>query len=132
MRNYDPPPSCHVATCCHWFLLPYFGDALKFMGRFVWRVAQELEVPIGIMILPNLHVACFGRNNGQTMIAILHLFSSCGRNHLENLSFWRRHFMADLFGRVASAILGGHEISSHDQQQPHTYHKWRERSKSVV
>jgi len=98
-----------------------------FMGSFVWRVGKELEMPIGGMILPNLHVACFKRNNDQTMIAILHIFSSCGWCHLENLSFWRRNFMAELFGGVTWAIIGGHVISTQDQQQPHTDHKWREK-----
>ena len=35
--------------------------------------------------------------------------------------------MVDLFGGVTWAILGGHEILAQDQQQPHTYHKWREK-----
>ena len=35
--------------------------------------------------------------------------------------------MADLFSGVTWAIVGGHEISNQDQQQPHTYHKWREK-----
>ena len=127
MWNYDPPPGFHMETCFHWFLLPYIANILMFMGSFVWRVRQYLEVPIGSIILPTLHVVCFRRNNGQTMISILHLFPSCGRSHLENLSSWRRHFMADLFGGVTWAILGGHEISAQDQQKPHTYHKWREK-----
>ena len=110
MWNYDRLSGCHMETCFHWFLLPYVGDALMFMGRFVWRVAQELEIPIGSMILHTSHVACFRRNNGKTMIATLHLLSSSGRSHLENLSFWRRHFMANLFGGVNWAILGGHAI----------------------
>ena len=97
------------------------------LGSFVGRLVQEFKVPIGSMILPILYVVCFRRNNGKTMISMLHLFSSCGRSHLENLSFWRRHFMADLFGGVAWAILGGHEISSQDQQRPHTYHQSREK-----
>ena len=35
--------------------------------------------------------------------------------------------MADLFGGVAWATFGGHDISAQDRQQPHTYHKWREK-----
>ena len=35
--------------------------------------------------------------------------------------------MVYLFDGVAWATLGGHEISSQDQQQPHTYHKWGEK-----
>ena len=35
--------------------------------------------------------------------------------------------MVYLFGGVAWATLGGHEILAQDQQQPHTYHKWREK-----
>ena len=35
--------------------------------------------------------------------------------------------MADLFGGVTWAILGGHVISAQDQKKPHTYHKWREK-----
>ena len=31
-----------------------------------------------------------------------------------------------LFGEVTWIILGGHNISAQDHQQPHTYHKWRE------
>ena len=67
MWNYDPPPGCNVATCFHLFFLPYIGDVPMFMGGFVGRVAQELEVLIGSMILPTLHVACFRRNNGKTI-----------------------------------------------------------------
>ena len=98
-----------------------------FMGSLVGRVAQRVKLPIGSMILPTLHDSCFRGSNGQPMIFKLHLFSSCGRSHLKNLSFWRRHFMAYLFGGVAWATLGGHEISSQNQQQPHIYHKWREK-----
>ena len=86
-----------METCFYWVLLPYIADVPMFMGSFVWRVGQDLEVPIWSMILPNLNVVCFRRKNGQTMISILHLFSSCGRSHLENLSSWRRHFMDVLF-----------------------------------
>ena len=35
--------------------------------------------------------------------------------------------MAYLFRGVVWATLGGHEISAQDQQQSHTYHKWREK-----
>ena len=35
--------------------------------------------------------------------------------------------MDELFGGVAWDILGGHEISAQDQQQPHTYHKLGEK-----
>ena len=35
--------------------------------------------------------------------------------------------MADFVCGVTWANLGGHDISSQDQQQPHTYHKWREK-----
>ena len=64
-----------------------------------------------------------------TMISTLHLMSSCGRSHLENLSSWERHFMDDLVDRVTWVILGGRDISSQDQKQPHTYHKWREKQR---
>ena len=127
MWNYDPPPGCHMATCFYLFLLPYIDDVLVLMGSFVGRMAQELEVPIGSMILHTSYVACFRRNNGKTIIATLHLLSSCGRSHLENLSSWERHFMDVLIGGVTWDILGDHNISAQDQQQPHTYHKWREK-----
>ena len=97
------------------------------MGSFVWRVGYELKMPIGSIIFPTLHDPCFRRSNGQSMIVKLHLFSSCGRSHLENLSFWRRHFMVHLFGRVAWATLEGHNTSAQVYQQPHNYHKWREK-----
>ena len=35
--------------------------------------------------------------------------------------------MVYLFGGVAWATLGDHDISAQDLQQPHTYHKWREK-----
>ena len=104
--NYDPLSGCHMTACFHWFLLPCIADILMFMGSFIWRVLYELEMPIGSMIIPPLHVVCFRRNNGQTMIATSHLFSSCGRSHLKNLSSWRRHFMAYLCGGVAWTTLG--------------------------
>ena len=103
-----------MKTCFCLLLLPYIDDALIFMRSFVGRMAQELEVPIGSMILYTSYVACFRRNNGQTMIATLHLLSSCGRSHLENLSSWEGTFMDVLFGGVAWAILGGHGISAQD------------------
>ena len=103
--NYDPLSHCHMATCFHWFLLPCFADIIMFMGSFVWRGLDELEIPIGSVILPTLLVACFRRNNGQTMIATSHLLSSYGRNHLKNLCSWRRQFMVDLLRGVVWAIL---------------------------
>ena len=113
--NYDPPPVCHMETCFHLFMLPYIDDVLMFMGSFFGRVAQELKVPIGSMILHTLYIACLRRNHGQTMISTLHLLSSCGRSHLENLSLWEGHFMDVLFGGVTWVILGGHNISTQDQ-----------------
>ena len=83
-----------------------------FMRRFVWRVGYELKIPIGRMFLHTLHDACFNKSNGQPMIAKLHISSSCGRSHLENLSFWRRHFMVYLLDGVAWVTFGGHDISA--------------------
>ena len=97
-------------------MLPYIDDVLMFMGRFFGRVAQELKVPIGSMILHTLYISCFRRNHGQTMIATLHLLSSCGRSHLDNLSSWERHFMDVLFGGVTWVILEDCDISAQDQQ----------------
>ena len=122
--DLDPLSSCHMTTCFYWVLLPCIVDV---MGSFVWRVEYDLKMPIGGMILLTLHDVCFQRSNGQPIIFNLRLSSSCGRIHLENLSFWRRHFMVYLFDGVAWATLGGHEISSQDQEQPQTYHKWREK-----
>ena len=127
MWNYDPPLGCHMETCFYFLLLPYIDDALIFMRSFVGRMAQDLEVPIGSMILPTLYVACFQRNNGKTMIVTLPLLSSCGRSHLENLSSWERHFMDVLIDGVTWDIIGDHNMSAQDQKQPHTYHKWREK-----
>ena len=125
--NYDSLSSCHMATCFHWDLLPCIVDIIMFMGRFVWRVRDELEMHIGSMILPNLRVVCFRRNNGHTMISTSHLFPSQRRSHWEDLHSWRRHFMVDLSCGVAWAIFEGHDISAQYQQPPHTYHKWREK-----
>ena len=75
-----------METCFYWSLLPYIDDVLILMRSFVGRMAQELEVPIGSMILPTSYVAFFRRKNGKTMISTLYLLSSCGRSHLENLS----------------------------------------------
>ena len=104
-----------METCFYLLSLPYIDDVLVLMGSFVGRVAQELEVPIGSMILPISYVSCFRRSNGQTMIATLHLLSSCGMSHLENLSSWERHFMDVLIDGVTWVILGGHNISAQDQ-----------------
>ena len=109
-----------IVFCFHVLLI-----ILSSVGSFVWRVEYELEMPIGSMILPTLHDACFRGSNGQPMITKLHIFSSCGRSHLKNLSFWRRHFVIYLFDGVDWATLGGHKISAQYQQQPHNYHKWR-------
>ena len=103
-----------MATCFYFFLLPYIDDVLILMGSFVGRMAQELEVSIGSMILHTSYVAYFRRNNGQTMISTLHLLSSYGRSHLENLSSWERHFMDVLIGGVTWDILGDHNISAQD------------------
>ena len=116
--NYDPLSGFHVTTCFHWFFLPCIDDVLVLMGRFVGRMAQELEVPIGSMILYTSYVARFRRNNGQTMISTLHLLSSCGRSHLENLSSWDKHFMDVLIGGVTWVILEDRNILAQDQQQP--------------
>ena len=110
--NLDPLSSCHMITFSNWFLLPCIANIFIFTGSFVWRVEYELEMPIWSMILPNLHVVFFRRNNGKTMIATPHFLSSHGRSHLNNLRSWRRHFMADLLCGVTWAILGGHEISA--------------------
>ena len=125
--DYGPLSGCHMTACFYCILLPFTADNFIFMGSIVWRVTEVLEMPIGSVILPTLHVAYSGVNNGQPVIAILHLFSSCGRSHLKNLSSWRRHFMADFFVGVTWAILGGHVISAQGKKQPHTYHKWREK-----
>ena len=122
--DLDTLSDCHVTTCFYWFLLPCIADFSFDMGSFVWKVGHELKMPIGSMILPTLHYSCFRGSNGQPMISKLHLFSSCGMSHLKNL---RRHFMIYLFGGVAWATLRGHGIWAQDQQQPHTYHKWREK-----
>ena len=60
------------------------------------------------------------------MISTLHLLSSSGRSHLENLSSLERPFMDVLIGGVFWVILEDRNILAQDQQQPHTYHKWRE------
>ena len=93
-RDHDSLSGCYLETCSHCTLLPYIADMFMLMGSFIWRVQEVVEMPIGSMILPTLHVLHFRRNHGQTMIATSHFFSSCGRNHLENL---RRHFMDELF-----------------------------------
>ena len=49
-RNYDPLSGCHVTACFQLFC-PYIADVSMFMGSFVWRVGQEMEVPIGGIIL---------------------------------------------------------------------------------
>ena len=95
-------------------MLPYIDDVLVLMGSFAGRMAQELEIPIGSMILHTSHVACFRRNNGKTMIATLHLLSSCGRSPLENLSSWERHFVDVLIGGVTWVILEDCNISAQD------------------
>ena len=76
------------------------------------------------MILPIVHVLYYRRHHGQTMIATLLLFSSCGKNYMENL---KRHFMAEIIDGLAWAILGDHIISAQGHKQLHTYHKWREK-----
>lgn len=105
-----------MATCFHLFMLPYIDDVLMFMGSLVGRVTQELEVPIGSMIIHTSYVAFFRRNNGPTMIFTLQLLSLCGRSHLENLSSWERHFMDASISGVTWVILGDHDISSQDQK----------------
>ena len=127
MWNYDSLFGCHLVAYFHSTFLPYIADMFILMGSFVWRVEFEMDMPIGSMILPILHVVCFRRNNGHTMIATTHLFPSCRRSPWVNLCSWRRHFMVDLSCGVAWAILGGHEIAAQYQQPPHTYHKWREK-----
>ena len=82
--NNDPLSGCHVTTCFYWFMLPCFADFSLYMGRFVWKVGHEWKIPIGSMILPFFHEVCFRRNNGQPMIAKLHLFPSCGGSYLES------------------------------------------------
>ena len=101
--NYDPLSGCHMKNCFHWFLLPCIDDIFMILGSFVWRVGYDLEIPIGSVILPTIHVACYRRSHGQTMISIVLAFSSCGRIHLENL---RRHCMVYLFGGEAWANFG--------------------------
>ena len=118
MWNYEPPPGFHISTCFHWFLLPYIDNVFMSMGSFAGRVAQELGVPIGSVILPTIHVSCFKRSNGKTIISTSHLFSSHGVSHLKNLGAWRSHFMVELFDGVAWAILGAHVIQPKDKNNP--------------
>ena len=101
-----------METCFHLFMLPYIDDVPMIMGSFVGRVAQELKVPIGSMILHTSYDACFRSNNGKTMISIVHLLSSCGRNHLENLSYLGRHLMDVLIDGVTWINLGNRNIST--------------------
>ena len=116
VRDLDPLSGCHMTTCFYRFFLPCIVDISIFMGSFVWSIGNELKKPIGSMILPTFHDACFSFSNGQPMISKVHLSSSCGRSHLENLIFWRRHFMVYFFDAVAWGTLGGHDISAQDQK----------------
>ena len=95
--NYGPLSSCLMTTCFHCILLPCIADICTFMRSIIWSVLEVVEQPIGSMILPTLYVVHFRRNHGQTMNATSYFFSSCGRDHLENL---RRHFMVGLFDEV--------------------------------
>ena len=97
-------------------MLPYFASGTLFKGSTIWKVGYELDMPIGSMILPTLHDVYFRGNNGQPMIAKLHLFPSCGRSYLESLEFWRRHFMVYMIDGVAWVSLEDHFISAIYQQ----------------
>ena len=108
--NYDPLSDCHMTTHSYFFLLPCVDEFSFYMWSLVWKVGYELEIPIGSMILPTFHVACFRRNNGQPMISKLHLFPSCGRSYLESLNFWRRNFMVYMLDGVAWVSLEDHYV----------------------
>ena len=120
----DPLSSCLMTTCSHYMLLPCVANGYTFIGSTTWRVLEVLGQPIASIILPIVHVLNCRRHHGKTMISTLQLFSSCGKNHLENL---RGHLMAKFLDGEAWAILGGHTISSQEWIQPHMYHKWREK-----
>ena len=63
--KYDSLFGCHLATCFHCTLLPYIADMLMFRGSFGWRVGLRLNMPIGSMILPTLHVVNLGGTMGK-------------------------------------------------------------------
>ena len=94
----DPLSSCLMKTCFYCMLPPCIVDAYTFTRSTIARVLYILGQPIRSMILPIVYVLYCRRHHGKTMIATLLLFSSCGKNHLENL---RRHFMANfLYGEA--------------------------------
>ena len=98
----DPLSSCLMTACSHYMLLPCVANGYTFIGRTTWRVLEVLRQPIGSMILAILHILNCKRHQGKTMISTLLLFSSCGKNHLENL---RGHLMADFLNGEAWAFL---------------------------
>ena len=114
-RSSDPLSSCLVKACFHCIMLPCITNADLFTGSTIWRVNYRLGQPIGSIILPITHALYFRRYHGQTMIAILLLFSSCGANHLENL---QRHFMAVYFLGQLGPLLEAIPFQPKDRGSP--------------
>ena len=119
----DPLSSCLVTACFYCMLPPCIVDVYTFTRGNIVRVLYILGQSIGSMILPIVYVLYCRRHHGKTMIATLLLFSSCGKNHFENL---QGKFMVDFLDGEAWAILGGHIISAQGQSQPHMYYRGRE------